>query len=138
MDVVATHNASAALRAVVDAHPNPPGRHGGSARAALERRTVHFTDAQADPEYTYGLGVYDDPVHTVLAVPMLRADELLGVIFIYRHEVRSFTDGQIALLETFADQAAWSNSVHAREAPGLRRGAERGVYGGPIGAPHDG
>ena len=42
----------------------------------------------------------------MLAVPMLRADELLGVIVIYRHEVRPFTDNQIALMETFADQAA--------------------------------
>ena len=37
---------------------------------------------------------------------MLRAGELLGVIFIYRHEVQPFTDSQIALMETFADQAA--------------------------------
>ena len=42
----------------------------------------------------------------MLAIPMLRADELLGVIIIYRLEVRPFTDGQIALMETFADQAA--------------------------------
>jgi GAF domain-containing protein/CheY-like chemotaxis protein len=104
--VVATHNVSDALRAVVASNPNPPGRQGGSARAALERRTIHIPDAQADPDYTYGLGVYGDPIRTVLAVPMLRAAELLGVIFIYRHEVRPFTDGQIALLETFADQAA--------------------------------
>ena len=47
-----------------------------------------------------------DPIRTVLAIPMLRADELLGVIVIYRHEVRPFTDSQIALMETFADQAA--------------------------------
>src|SRR4029077_10275066 len=46
-----------------------------------------------------------DPYRTVLAIPMLRADELLGVILIYRHEVLPFTDSQIALMETFADQA---------------------------------
>jgi signal transduction histidine kinase len=41
----------------------------------------------------------------VLAIPMLKADDLLGVILIYRHEVLPFTDSQIALMETFADQA---------------------------------
>src|SRR5262249_42056835 len=40
------------------------------------------------------------------AIPMLRSNELLGVIVIYRHEVRPFTDSQIALMETFADQAS--------------------------------
>ena len=104
--VVATHNVSPELRGFVEAHPNRPGRQGGSARAALERRTVHIADAQADPEYTYGLGVWSDPIRTVLAVPMLRADELLGVIFIYRHEVMPFSESHVGLLETFADQAA--------------------------------
>src|SRR5262249_54706572 len=75
------------------------------ARAGLERRTIHVHDAQTDPEYTYGSRQVD-PFRTILTVPMLRAGELLGVILIYRHEVRPFTDGQIALLETFADQAA--------------------------------
>src|SRR5262249_50314768 len=46
-----------------------------------------------------------DPYRSVLAVPMLKADDLLGVILIYRHEVLAFTDSQIALIETFADQA---------------------------------
>ncbi len=103
---MATHNVSPDLKAFVEQNPNPPGRHSGSARAALERRTVHIHDALTDPEYTYRRDVSADPIRTVLAVPMLRADELLGVIFIYRHEVLPFTDGQIALMETFADQAA--------------------------------
>src|SRR5258708_18404200 len=103
--VVATHNASAELRAFVERNPIAPGRSSATARAGLERRTVHVLDAQADPEYTYGSRQVD-LFRTVLTVPMLRAGELLGVILIYRHEVRPFTDSQIALLETFADQAA--------------------------------
>src|SRR4029453_17525150 len=50
--------------------------------------------------------VHVDALRTVLAIPMRRADELLGVIFIHRTEVRPFSEGQIALIETFADQAA--------------------------------
>jgi GAF domain-containing protein/CheY-like chemotaxis protein len=101
---VASHNASAEIRAFVERNPIAPGRHSAVARAALERRTIHIHDALADPEFTYALGV--DPFRTLLSIPMLRAGELLGVIHIYRHEVRLFTDSQIALLETFADQAA--------------------------------
>ena len=85
--------------------PSRPDADSAAARAALERRTIHIHDVQADPEYTYGVRQVD-PIRTVLAIPMLRADELLGVIIIYRHEVRPFTDSQIALMETFADQAA--------------------------------
>jgi len=102
--VVATHNASAEIRAFVEQNPIAPGRSSATARAALERRTVHVLDAQTDPEHTYG-GRQVDPFRTILTVPMLKADELLGVILIYRHEVRPFTDSQIAVLETFADQA---------------------------------
>jgi GAF domain-containing protein len=102
--VVATHNASAEIRAFVERNPIAPGRGSATARAALERRTVHVLDAQTDPEYTYGSRQVD-PFRTILTVPILKADELLGVILIYRHEVRPFTDSQIALLETFADQA---------------------------------
>jgi two-component system, NtrC family, sensor kinase len=104
--VVATQNVSAELRAFVESNPLAPGRHSGSARAALERRTIHIHDARADAEYTYGVDVYADPIRSVLAVPMLRAGDLLGVIFIYRHEVLPFSESQIALLETFAYQAA--------------------------------
>jgi GAF domain-containing protein/DNA-binding response OmpR family regulator/anti-sigma regulatory factor (Ser/Thr protein kinase) len=102
---VASYNTSPEHRAFVEQHPTAPGRDSGMARAALDRRTIHIHDAQADPEYTFGVP-QADPIRTVLAIPMLRANELLGVISIFRYEVRPFTASQIALLETFADQAA--------------------------------
>ena len=75
-------------------------------RAALKRSTLHIHDAQSDPELTYGsYGLPTDPTRTVLVIPMLNAGELLGVIFIHRNEVLPFTDRQITLMETFADQA---------------------------------
>src|SRR5215831_17137443 len=102
----ASHNMSRELQAFIESTPTiTPSRAGGASRAALERRTIHIHDVRADAEYTWGGGLVE-PTRTVLAVPMLRADELLGVVLIYRHEVRPFTDSQIALVETFADQAA--------------------------------
>jgi GAF domain-containing protein/anti-sigma regulatory factor (Ser/Thr protein kinase) len=99
------HNVSPELREFFERNPIAPGRNSNAGRAAIERRTVHNHDVLSDPEYSYG-GARVDPYRTVLAVPMFRADDLLGVIVIYRHEVRPFSDDQIALMETFADQAA--------------------------------
>ena len=101
---MATHNTSAEIRAFVERNPIAPGRASATARAALEQRTVHVLDAQTDPEYTYGSRQVE-PFRTILTVPMLKAGEMLGVILVYRLDVRPFTDSQIALLETFADQA---------------------------------
>src|SRR6266481_5167576 len=81
------HNVSPALVEFFAQNPMAPGRGSNAGRAALERRTVHNHDVLSDPEYSYG-GYRVDPYRTVLAIPMLRADELLGVILIYRHEVR--------------------------------------------------
>jgi GAF domain-containing protein len=103
--VAATYNVSPELRAFVERNPMAPGRYGVAARAALERRTVHIRDVQAEPEITFAAREIE-PVRTALSVPMLRSEELLGVIMIYRHEVSPFTDSQVALIETFADQAA--------------------------------
>jgi len=77
--VVAMHKATAEMRAFVERNPIVPGRASATARAALERRTVHVLDAQTDPEYTYGSQLVE-PFRTVLTVPMLKADEMLGVI----------------------------------------------------------
>ncbi len=102
--MAASYNASPETRAFVEQNPIAPGRHSVSARAAVERRTVQIPDVQADPEYAYA--VQDvGPIRTVLAVPMLKGDDLVGVITIYKLEVKPFTDKQIALVETFADQA---------------------------------
>jgi len=102
---VVGHNVSPQFREYLERNPIAPGRDSNSGRAVLERRTIHNRDVLNDPEYTYGASRID-PYRTVLAIPMLRADEILGVIVIYRHEVDPFTDNQIALMETFADQAA--------------------------------
>ena len=102
--VAASHNATAEVLAFLERNPMPLARASAAGRASVERRTIQIEDVLADPEYTYG-ATQVDPVRTVLAIPMLRGDELLGVIVIYRHEVRPFTTSQIALMETFADQA---------------------------------
>ncbi|MFL6797581.1 MAG: GAF domain-containing protein [Xanthobacteraceae bacterium] len=105
LQMVAGFNAPPEFRQWVANNPIRPGRHSGSARAALERRTIHIPDVLADPEYTYGAKSVEN-IRTILGVPILKGDELLGVIMIYRFEVRPFSDKQIALVETFADQAA--------------------------------
>jgi signal transduction histidine kinase/uncharacterized protein YdeI (YjbR/CyaY-like superfamily) len=99
-------NAPQALKDFLNQNPIRPGRHSSAARAALERRTIHIPDVLADPEYSYGVKDVEK-IRTVVAVPILKGDDLLGVIIIYHLEgVRPFTDKQIALVETFADQAA--------------------------------
>jgi GAF domain-containing protein len=102
--MAACYNASPELREFIDRNPIVPGRHTVSARSALERRTVQIPDVQVDPEYVYAVRDVR-PIRTVLAVPMLKGDDLVGVITIYRLEVKPFSEGQITLLETFADQA---------------------------------
>ena len=105
LQMAAAFNVSEELKEFVEQNPIRPGRHSGAARAALERRTIHIADVVADPEYSYGAKDVN-PVRTVLGVPILKGDDLLGVIMIFHLEIRPFTDNQIALVETFADQAA--------------------------------
>ena len=102
---VAAHNISPELRAFHEVHHIEPSRGSCVGRVALERRTVHIHDVRVDPEYTFGSKKIS-PFRTLIGVPIHRAGELLGVINIVRYEVRPFTDNQIALMETFADQAA--------------------------------
>jgi GAF domain-containing protein len=103
--VVAGFNTAPGFMKWIEQNPIRPGRHSGAARAALERRTIHIPDVLADPEYSYGAKNVE-AIRTILGVPILKGDDLLGVIMIFRLEVRGFTEKQIALVETFADQAA--------------------------------
>jgi signal transduction histidine kinase len=100
----ASYNTSPELKEFIERNPVALGRHSAAARAALERRTVHIPDVQADPEYTWGVGQVE-PLRTLLGVPMLKGDELVGVIITQKREVKPFTDKQIALVEAFANQA---------------------------------
>ena len=101
---VAYYNVGPELRQFVDRNPIAPGQKTISARAALKRRTVHIADIQADPDIAY-LVRDVEPIRTIIAVPMLKGDDLVGMITIYRLEVKPFTNKQVALIETFADQA---------------------------------
>lgn len=81
------------------------GRQTTTGRAALECRPVQIIDFLADPEVVVTQAHRAESVRTVLAVPMMGEDTLLGVITTWRREVRAFSDEQIKLLETFASQA---------------------------------
>jgi GAF domain-containing protein len=80
------------------------GRSGPARLAALERRTVHVADITAEPGFSPKILQFER-ARTVLAVPLLQKKELVGVVAIWRREVRPFTEQQIALVQTFAAQA---------------------------------
>jgi GAF domain-containing protein/DNA-binding response OmpR family regulator len=82
-----------------------PGRESVTGRALLERATVHILDAQTDPEYKMSRVVKIAGHHSMIGTPLLREGFPIGVFGLARFAVRSFTDKQIELLTTFADQA---------------------------------
>jgi len=85
--------------------PVEPERATAAGRALLEGKAVHIPDVQADLEYTFE-GRRLDVYRTILGIPMLREGVPIGVLTLTRSEVRPFTDKEIELVSTFADQAA--------------------------------
>ena len=103
--IAAAWGASPELIAFYDRNPPPPGRGTLLGRTMLERRTVHIEDVLADPEYQWAESQRLGRYRTLLGVPLLREGVPLGIIGMWREEVRPFTDKQIELVTTFADQA---------------------------------
>src|SRR5262249_50619045 len=102
---VANYGLPPELKQHMEERPLPPGRGSTAGRTLLERKPVHIHDVLADPEYELIDAARIGRVRTTLGVPLMREGMPIGTITLMRHEVRPFTDKQIELVETFADQA---------------------------------
>jgi len=103
---VAQHNYTPeALEELRRTYPAPPSRALGSARAILERTVVHIPDIDLDPDHRHRALSSAIGWRSGLFVPMLRDGIPIGVIAVNRAAVGRFSDSEIELLQTFADQA---------------------------------
>jgi len=104
----AMHGGVARAKEYLTRNPFVPTRGTIVGRAAVERRMIHVANVLEDPEYTGFLELVErgkNRYRTMLAVPLLREGVLVGVITVRRTEVAPFSDKQVLLVRTFADQA---------------------------------
>src|SRR5262249_47156045 len=87
------------------AHPFAVDRGTMTGRGASERRAIHIPDVLDDPGYTYTEAQRIAGFRTMLGIPLLRGGELIGIFGLHRTRVEPFTDKEIELATTFADQA---------------------------------
>src|SRR6266516_4695534 len=101
----ASYGFSPALKEIMERTPWKAARESAIGRVLLERAPIHILDVETDPEYrmveVQKIGRY----HSVFGVPLMREGTLIGALVLARGVVRPFTDRQIELVATFADQA---------------------------------
>ena len=107
---VALLNVPTAFAELLRRGPRFPTPDSAIGRLARTKQVVHITDILSEPEYAKGdpfrIAIVDlGGARTLLTVPLLKDDELLGAFMIYRQELRPFTDKQIELVQNFAAQA---------------------------------
>ncbi|MDQ4036077.1 MAG: GAF domain-containing protein [Chloroflexota bacterium] len=85
-------------------HDNPPGRGSAVGRVAVERRPVHIHDVLADPEYEWREGQRLAGYRTLLGLPIMIDDEVIGVVGVARNRVHPFNDEELATISVFAGQ----------------------------------
>jgi PAS domain S-box-containing protein len=103
--LVAAYGASEELKEFIRTHPFIPDRGTLTGRVGLERRVVHIPDVLSDPEYTHHELQKIAGYRSMLGIPLLRGDELIGIFCVHRSRVEPFTSKEIELATTFTDQA---------------------------------
>jgi len=103
--IEASHGLSPALAEAMASATLKIGKGSVTGRTALAKAPVHILDAQADPDYELHKALKIGDWHTMLGVPLVREGNLIGVFGLSRKAIRAFTDKQVELVTTFADQA---------------------------------
>jgi signal transduction histidine kinase len=102
---VAHYGQSAEFVRYMETHPIEMGRGTVVGRTILASKPVQILDVLADPEFTFVGAAKAGNMRTALGIPLLHKGLPIGVMVLQRHSVKSFTEKQIELLTTFADQA---------------------------------
>ncbi len=102
---IANYGHSPELQAYMDSHPIPAGRGSVAGRVVMDGRVIHIHDVLSEPDYKMTEAANLGGIRTMLGVPLLREGTPIGVIALQRKAVRPFTQKQIELVESFADQA---------------------------------
>jgi PAS domain S-box-containing protein len=103
--LVAAHGLSDEAREFIRVHPLASDRGTVIGRTAMERRAIHIVDVLKDPDYTYMEGQKIAGYRTILGIPLMRENTLVGLFNVSRTRVEPFTDKEIELATSFADQA---------------------------------